>query len=153
MGTNFPASTSKRRWLDFAGIFLLAMGVLLYEVTLTRIFSFVIWSHFAFMIVSTALFGFGLSGVWLSFAQDRNWRLDRRSVPLLSSLFALFTVVSLAVIILVPLDLSSFDQPIQWLYLFLIYVGLIIPFFTAGLGISILLSGQAKEVHRLYFLT
>lgn len=152
MPDHSDSSPPDKSYADYAGIFLLAMGALLYEIALTRIFSYVIWSHFAFMIVSTALFGFGLSGVWLSIAQLRSWRLGRRQVPLLSILFALSAAASLEIIILVPLNIGEFSQPAQWLYLLIVYASLILPFGFAGLAISILLSGSAQKVHKLYFL-
>ena len=142
---------SWRGYADFVGIFLLALATLLYEVTLTRIFSFVIWSHFAFMIVSTALFGFGLAGVFLFFAGHRGWKCGRDQVPWFSALFGLSALASLLVIIHVPLSIAEFDRLGPWLSLMAIYVALILPFFFAGLAISLLLSGAAKKVHRLYF--
>ena len=136
---------------DFIGIFILCLGTLLYEVTLTRVFAFVIWSHFSFMVVSTALFGFGLAGVYLTFAQVTGRRLGRDQVPLLSALFGLAAIVSLLVIILVPLDISRMGQWSNWVALLVIYLALILPFFFAGLAISLLLSGSEKRVHKLYF--
>src|SRR5690349_20622891 len=46
-----------------AGLFLISAGALLFQVTLVRIFSAAIWYHFAFLVVSIALFGIGASGV------------------------------------------------------------------------------------------
>lgn len=139
------------RFYDYLGIFWLCLGILLYEVTLTRIFSFVIWSHFAFLIVSTALFGFGLAGVWLSIARDKQWSLDKWLTPWLAAGFSLAAVLSLVVIRFVPLQLSGLNHFIQWLNLFAVYLALIAPFFLSGLAIAILLSGEATQVHKLYF--
>jgi len=36
--------------------------VLAYEVLLTRLFSIVLWHHFAYMIISAAMLGYGASG-------------------------------------------------------------------------------------------
>ncbi|GAI47516.1 unnamed protein product, partial [marine sediment metagenome] len=43
------------------GILLLSAATLLFEITLTRVFSVAQWYHFAFMVVSLALLGFGAS--------------------------------------------------------------------------------------------
>ncbi len=139
------------RLSDYAGIFLLAMGLLLYEVTLTRIFSFVIWSNYAFMIVSTALFGMGLAGVFMSLAGQRRFHMGRDQVPLFSLLFGVLAIVSLVLIIEVPLVVGEFGKLKNWLYLGVIYLALIAPFFCAGVTFTILLSGEGKQVHRLYF--
>jgi hypothetical protein len=37
----------------------------LYELSLTRVFSVTFWYHFGFLIISTALLGFGVSGIVL----------------------------------------------------------------------------------------
>lgn len=44
-------------------VFLLSLGVLLYELTLTRLFSVLMWYHFASLAVAAALLGFALGGV------------------------------------------------------------------------------------------
>ncbi|MEJ2321032.1 MAG: hypothetical protein P8Z31_01485 [Gammaproteobacteria bacterium] len=43
-------------------IFLLSATALAYEVLLVRLFSIIHWHHFAFMIISLALLGYGVSG-------------------------------------------------------------------------------------------
>ena len=134
------------------GIFSLAMGTLLYEVTLTLIFSFVVWSNYAFMIVSTALFGFGIAGVMLFVFGDR-FRAGAydRLLSLLSFLFAVSAIASLPVIVVTPLDMSRFQTVTNWIYLFMIFLAIMIPFFFSGLAISLLLTRERKKVNRLYF--
>lgn len=51
---------------DYAGIFLLCFGTLLLELSLTRVMSVGLWYHFGFLVISTALLGFGASGVTLA---------------------------------------------------------------------------------------
>jgi hypothetical protein len=46
-----------------AAIFLVGFSVILYELTLTRIFSVVMWYHFASLSIALALFGFAVGGV------------------------------------------------------------------------------------------
>ena len=50
----------------YAGIFFVSLSTLLLEFTLTRVLSVSLWYHFAFMIISVALLGFGISGVVLA---------------------------------------------------------------------------------------
>src|SRR5438552_8015662 len=47
----------------YAGLFLVALSTLMYEILLTRIFSVTMWYHFAFVAVSIALFGMTLGAV------------------------------------------------------------------------------------------
>jgi spermidine synthase len=44
-------------------IFLLSFGVLIFELTLTRLFSVLMWYHFASLSIAAALLGFALGGV------------------------------------------------------------------------------------------
>ena len=46
----------------YGGLFLLSASSLAFEIVLTRIFSVGQFYHFAFMIVSLALLGYGASG-------------------------------------------------------------------------------------------
>ena len=46
----------------YAGIAAAAGAVLMLEIGLTRIFSYTIWYHFAYLTISVALLGFGASG-------------------------------------------------------------------------------------------
>lgn len=134
------------------GIFFLAMGTLLYEVVLTSIFSYTVWSNYAFMIVSTALFGFGVAGVFLFLFQRLNAteNMDQR-ISFFALCFAITAIFSLLIIIWVPLDVSQFDKLRTWAYLAIIFISIMTPFFFAGLSISILLSSYRKKVNRLYF--
>jgi hypothetical protein len=48
------------------GLFLLSAAALIFEINLTRLFSVAQFYHFAFMIVSLALLGYGASGTALA---------------------------------------------------------------------------------------
>jgi hypothetical protein len=45
-------------------------ATLAYEVLLLRLFSLIQWHHFAFMVISLALLGYGVSGVFLALARQ-----------------------------------------------------------------------------------
>ena len=49
-----------------AGLFLLSVSILVFEINLSRLFSVAQFYHFSFMIVSLALLGFGASGTFLA---------------------------------------------------------------------------------------
>ena len=44
-------------------LFMLSLSVLLFELTLTRIFSIVLWYDYAFMAISVAFFGLGIGAL------------------------------------------------------------------------------------------
>ena len=49
-----------------AAVATISAAVLAYEVLLMRLFAIIQWHHFAFMIISIALLGFGVSGALLA---------------------------------------------------------------------------------------
>ena len=54
---------------------LLSGAAISYEILLMRLFSIVQWHHFAYMIISLALLGYGASGTFIALARD--WLLAR----------------------------------------------------------------------------
>lgn len=54
---------------SLASLFLLSLSVLAMELCLTRIFSVLSWHHFAYLIISLALLGFGAAGSYLTVAR------------------------------------------------------------------------------------
>ena len=55
----------------FIAIAFFSAAALSYEILLIRLFSIIQWHHFAFMIISLSLLGYGASGMFLSIAGDR----------------------------------------------------------------------------------
>ena len=52
------------------GVFVLSGAVIGYEILLMRLFSISQWHHFAYMIISLALLGFGASGTLIALARS-----------------------------------------------------------------------------------
>ncbi|MDH4027667.1 MAG: hypothetical protein OEU95_02400, partial [Nitrospirota bacterium] len=50
----------------YIAVFLASCSVLMFEVSLTRLFSVYLWYHFAFMVISIAMLGSGSAGTVLS---------------------------------------------------------------------------------------
>src|SRR5215217_292071 len=87
-----PASMPTRR--DLLAVGCLSGTLLMTELALTRIFSVVMYYHFAFLAISIALFGLSASGVFAYVA--RRW-LDRHATDALLSIQALIYAVTLVV--------------------------------------------------------
>ena len=67
---------TRARTADEAGppliaIALISAAALAYEILLMRLFSIILWHHFAYMIISLALLGYGASGVLLTLGRAR----------------------------------------------------------------------------------
>ena len=58
--------TFRRNWPLYLGVFLVSGSTTMLEISLTRVFSVSLWYQFGFMIISTALLGFGASGTYLA---------------------------------------------------------------------------------------
>ena len=137
--------------ITYAGLFLLSAATLTFEINLTRIFSVAQFYHFAFMIVSLALLGFGASGTFLALFPRLRERDPARTLPLLSWGFALTAVGSYALTLYVPFD--SFRIAHDWrqgAVLALHYVALASPFFCSGTAVGLLLAARPEDANRTY---
>lgn len=143
-------AVNRPHWTAFLAIGLLAGAVMIFEITLLRIFSFTIWHHFAFMVISIALLGFGVSGMLLQLRPS----LGTPPAPLAavySGIFAITAVMSVLLVVRIPFNPTLLArEPIQLLYLGLYYVIVTVPFAAAGLAIVALLKGFALRADRLY---
>ena len=133
-------------------IFIVSGATLLLELALTRVLSVAIWYHFSFLVISTALLGFGVSGVTLSLWTGLRERapLDK-TLALLSLAFGGTTILSYWLMQRIPFDpFGQIFHRSQFLFVPLYYLNLVVPFFFSGLVISLLFSRHSKEVNRLY---
>jgi len=135
-----------------AGIFLLSMAMLLLELSWTRVLSVSLWYHFGFLVISTALLGFGVAGVVLAL-----WGRLRDQAPLdktLASLalaFGLASVVSFRLTQAIPFDpFSLLADRRQLLFMPLYYLLVATPFFFSGLAIALLFTRVPHQVNALY---
>lgn len=136
----------------YIGIFLLSLATLLLELTLTRVLSVTLWYHFGFLIISTALLGFGISGVVLTLWRSLRERatLDR-TLAALSIAFGVATIIGFWLMQRIPFD--PFSEATTWRLIFLMplyYIVLTTPFFFSGLAIGLLLTRGSQEINRLY---
>ncbi len=137
---------------NYIGIFLISMAVLIHEFNLTRVLSVSLWYNFAFMIISIALLGFGISGVFLANFKIFQSRKNSLTTSVLSIVFGATVLISFYIMNLIPVDpFSLLSERIQLIYLPLYYILITIPFFFAGLIIALLITKFEKNIHTLYF--
>lgn len=135
----------------FLSVFLLSAGILAYEVLLTRLFSIIQWHHYAYMIVSLALLGFGVSGAFLTIFGGTLLRRFQGVYASLSLLFGITVAVSFVAAQQVPLDaLSLIWDPTQALWLALIYLILMVPFFFAASCLGLVFMRFTAQIQSLY---
>ncbi len=138
----------------YAGVFLLCFSTLLLELSLTRVMSVTLWYHFGFLVISTALLGFGASGVTLAL-----WRRLREDAPLdrtlavLALLFGVLVVACFWVQQQLPFDpFNLLTDARQFWLMPLYFVVVALPFFCAGLALALLFTRGSAVVNRLYAL-
>ncbi len=138
-------------------VFLLSLSSLTFEVLLTRVFSISQWNHLSFMVISIALFGFAASGTFLSILDTRKKGWGKRlsstgPVKIFIIIYTITTIASFIVLNRIPLDYFRLPlEPIQTLYLLIAYLILSLPFFFAGLIVSLAYSYFPEKTGFVYF--
>ncbi|MDD2761288.1 MAG: SAM-dependent methyltransferase, partial [Methylomonas sp.] len=136
--------------------FLSAVGMvsasaLAYEVLLMRLFSVIQWHHFAYMIISLALLGYGVSGMVLALNRER---MVRNFSATIGANIVLFGVAAPLCFLLAqqfqfhPAEMLW--MPLQWLNLFAVYLLLAIPFFFAANVIGLAFYYYRNDVSAVY---
>jgi len=147
------------RYREVALLFVSAT-VLAYQVLLVRAFSIGQWHHFAYMVLSIALLGFGASGTLLV-ALDQRTR-TAGSIEALRALQAIwFSLSATGLAIALPVSfwitqripfepfLIIWDWR-QLLYLGCFYLALFLPFFAGASAIGLALTSESENCPRLY---
>jgi spermidine synthase len=132
-----------------AGVAVSSFAALLLELALTRLFSVVLFYHFAFLAISIALLGLGSGGVFAHLG--KSWLGQFSTRNLLSWLCianAAIVPIVLEIVLHVPVSLSL--SRANFLRLTAIYLASAVPFFVTGLEFSILFARESRHISRLY---
>ena len=143
-----PSGIKPRLWVS---LFLLSAATLTFEINLTRLFSVAQFYHFAFMIVSIALLGFGASGTALSIFPallrgDPARRLAQLSLATGFCLLGAYLLTNW-----LPFDsFSLLVDKRQVFILMLHYLALASPFFFSGMALGFLLTRYPHQAGAVY---
>ena len=133
---------------------LLSAALIAYQVAIMQLLSFVQWHHFANMIISIALLGFGAAGSLLSLYRKQLLQISDTLLPLLM----IFSGAAMA--LAVELNNSRtfrFDSYLlftdrrQWLALLMNYIFFFIPFFSGALALGIIFVKHVAAIGKFYF--
>jgi predicted membrane-bound spermidine synthase len=132
-------------------VFLTSAAILTIEVFDTRLFSIVLWSNFAFAVLSLALLGLGSSGlvIYLFPGLFRRERAEAQVAWLLAPT-GLSLLASHGLILLLTRTPVATWTPV-WGLMELI-VAAMLPYFSGGLILGIIFSHFSDQIGRLYFL-
>ena len=137
--------------LMLVAVAILSAAAIGYEILLTRLFAIVQWHHFAFMVISIALLGFGASGTFLLVLGDRIRLRAEPFLALTAFAFALAAPSCFAIAQRVPFNVLEFPwslRPFGWLLLVELLVA--VPFFLAATGIGRMLIVFGGQLSRVY---
>jgi spermidine synthase len=131
------------------GLGLTSFAALLLELALTRLFSVVLFYHFAFLAISIALLGLGAGGVFAYLLKKRLARFSTRALAArLCMINSVLVFLVLEVVLHVPVSLTVTGE--NFLRLSILYVDSSIPFFLTGLLFSVVFARETWRVPRLY---
>src|SRR5437660_872420 len=128
---------------------LVSFSSLLLELALTRLFSVVLFYHFAFFAISVALLGLGSGGVFAHVRRQWLAGFEIRTLGTwLCGLNSIFILVALEVVLHTPVALEVNGR--NFGKLTIIYLVTAIPFFFTGLLFSVLFARSTDQISVLY---
>src|SRR6478752_5943217 len=131
------------------GMALSSFAALLLELALTRLFSVVLFYHFAFLAISIALLGLGAGGVFAYLRKEHLNRIETRPLAArLCCLNAIAIPIVLEIVLHVPVSLE-----LSWGNLgrlTALYLAAAVPFFLTGVLFSVVFARESRTITRLY---
>jgi spermidine synthase len=151
--TSTPIPTSSSTEIPektlLAGLALTSFSALLLELALTRLFSVVLFYHFAFLAISIALLGLGAGGVFAYLLKARLAVTDTRTLAArLCMANSVVILVVLEIVLHVPVALR-----VSWgnfARLTVLYLAAAVPFFFTGLLFAVVFARETRRIPRLY---
>jgi hypothetical protein len=122
-------------------VFLITLSGLIFEIGLTRIYSATIWYHFGFIAVSVALLGWGLGGFVLHLNR-RRFVATLENAAVLTIAYAFTILFCLWLIVKFPFRMERLP---------LYFLAPLLPFFLAGMALSMIFLLRRQISASLYF--
>ena len=132
-------------------VLILSASALAYEVLLIRLFSIIHWHHFAFMVISIALLGYGISGSLITVFRQR-LLLHYNSVFIINIvLFAISSIACFIAVQQIPFNtLQILWDSSQWQRLLLCYLLLTLPFFFVANALALTIMRFHQQIALVY---
>ncbi len=133
---------------------ILSAAIIAYEIQLIHFFTIVQWHHFAYMVISIALLGFGASGTVISIF--RKWMLARKDFLLP------FLMISSGLLMTIATRASRYEfflfdsytlfvDQSQYSKLLGTYFLFFLPFFSGALAIGLIFVKKVSSIGTFYF--
>jgi len=144
-----PSKTEVPEKTLLLALALTSFAALLLELALTRLFSVVLFYHFAFLAISIALLGLGAGGVCAYLLKTRLAGTDTRSLGArLCMMNSVVVFLVLEIVLHVPVALH-----VSWgnfARLTALYLAAAVPFFLTGLLFAVVFARETRRIPRLY---
>ena len=135
----------------FLSIALVSAAALGYQVLLLRLFSIIQWHHFAYMIISLALFGYGVSGTFLALVENSIGRWFGKLFVTNAVLFGVAAPCCFFLAQQVPVNpMELLWDPFQPLYLVALYLLLAVPFMFAANCVGLAFCHFRGRIYKVY---
>lgn len=134
----------------YVAVFLLSLCLLMLEIAVARVLSVALFSHFAFVAVSLAMFGIGLSGL-VVYLLPEHFRAERLDAQLAAYAARFGLAAALAMAVFLRLHVVQELSPLGFASLSLAYLVLAVPFFLGGICISLLMTHFSARIARIYW--
>jgi len=133
----------------YAGLFMVTLATLMYEILLTRIFSVTMWYHFAFLAISIALFGMTVGAV-LVYLFPKTFSEARARLHLALSALAFALTIVLSFLAHLRFPQAAMNSPHAFSTLALTYTAVAVPFVFSGVSVCLALTKFPQQVGKLY---
>lgn len=134
-------------WLVFG----LSAVLLAHEIVLLRILTYLQWYHFAYLVISLALLGFGASGTLMHIFRPFWERHLTAALLLIYVVTALTIAATKPVLALIPMDsFIAVWQPLYLGWLILLCLVLLLPFLCGALGLIMVFHAVPRTIGRTY---
>jgi hypothetical protein len=133
---------------------LISAAIIAFQLILMQILSYVQWYHFAYMIISIALLGFGAAGKFLTIFQQK---LEKNYYTLFPFLLIVTAILIPVVVGIANSEAVRFDSLLIFQdsrhigKLILTYFIFFLPFLTGALAIGMSFSKFADQIGKIYF--
>jgi hypothetical protein len=136
----------------YSGMFLISLATLLFEILLTRLFSATMWYHFAFIVLSLAMFGLAV-GATIVYRCSRIFSQERTFTHLgfFSLLFAFSTALcQVFYLVVMPDMLKTLPSSIAMWFILVFYLNFAVPFVCSGVCTTLALTRFKLETGKMY---
>ena len=133
----------------FIGIFLVSAFALMYEITLSRVFSVTHFYHLSFLVISIALFGIAAGGTFWSISKGKGGIATPSNAAALAGASVIIAFLALGLVKFDPVKASVDYLHAATLLLYYVFLGL--PFFFYGMLVSGAFISEQKQSGKIYF--